>query len=58
MFDRNQAIVVDYKFGEQENPHDQQQVKKYLSLIQESGYKHANGYLWYIELNKIIPVND
>jgi ATP-dependent exoDNAse (exonuclease V) beta subunit len=57
MIDRDQAIVVDYKFGESENSHDQQQVKKYISLIQKLGYMHVTGYLWYIELNKIVPVS-
>jgi CRISPR/Cas system-associated exonuclease Cas4 (RecB family) len=56
MIDGEQAIVVDYKFGEQENPHDQRQVKKYMSLIRETGYQSIKGYLWYIELNKIVPV--
>ena len=56
MIDREQAIIVDYKFGEQENPHDLQQVKKYISLIRETGYQHVQGYLWYIELNKIYPI--
>jgi CRISPR/Cas system-associated exonuclease Cas4 (RecB family) len=56
MFDREQVIVVDYKFGEQENPHDRRQVNKYMTLIRESGYPHVTGYLWYIELNKITPV--
>jgi CRISPR/Cas system-associated exonuclease Cas4 (RecB family) len=56
MFDGDQAIVIDYKFGEKENPRDRQQVKKYISLIQEAGYQHVKGYLWYIELNKIVPV--
>ncbi|MDR0794906.1 MAG: UvrD-helicase domain-containing protein [Tannerella sp.] len=57
MFDNDQAIVVDYKFGDQENPHDRLQVKKYMSLIRESGYQHVQGYLWYIELNQIIEVH-
>ena len=57
MFDNEQVIVVDYKFGSQENLHDRQQVKKYMSLIQESGYQDVTGYLWYIELNKIVPVS-
>jgi ATP-dependent exoDNAse (exonuclease V) beta subunit len=56
MFDREQVIVVDYKFGEQENPHDRPQVKKYISLIRETGYPHVKGYLWYIALNKIVNV--
>ena len=56
MFDGDQALVVDYKFGETENPRDRQQVKKYISLIQEAGYQHVTGYLWYIELNRIVQV--
>ena len=56
MFDREQVIIVDYKFGEQENTHDRQQVKKYISLVRESGYPNVKGYLWYIEMNKIVPV--
>ena len=57
MFDGEQAIVVDYKFGEQEKPHDRQQVKKYMSLIHQSGYQHVKGYLWYIEVRKIVEVD-
>ena len=51
-----QAIVVDYKSGEKENPHDRQQVKKYMSLVQEAGYLQVTGFLCYIQLNKIVPV--
>jgi len=58
MFDSDQVIIVDYKFGAYENPHDRLQVNKYISLIRESGYPHVTGYLWYIELNKIVPVFD
>ena len=58
MLDGEQAFVIDYKFGDNENPHDRQQVKKYMSLVQESGYQHVTGYLWYIELHKIVPVID
>ena len=56
MLDGNHAIVVDYKFGAHENPQDQPQVKKYMSLIQQTGYLHITGYLWYIGLNKIVQV--
>ena len=56
MFNGEQAIVVDYKSGEKENPHDRQQVKKYMSLIQEAGYPCVTGYLCYIQLNRIVPV--
>ena len=57
MLDRDEAITVDYKFGEVESSRYQQQVKKYMSLLQESGYQHIKGYLWYVELNKIVEVD-
>jgi len=57
MIDGEQAVVVDYKFGEQEKPHDRQQVKKYMSLIHQLGFQHVKGYLWYIEIRKIVEVD-
>ena len=56
MIDNRQAFVVDYKFGENENPHDLQQIKKYISLIRESGYQYVTGYLLYIELHRIVRI--
>jgi len=56
IFDGEQTFVVDYKFGENENIQDQQQVRKYISLIRDSGFQQVKGYLWYIEQNRIISV--
>ncbi len=50
------AIVVDYKFGGKEDKRYPAQVRYYLKLIQEMGYKDIKGYLWYVELDKIEEV--
>lgn len=50
------VVVVDYKFGEKQNKRYTTQVRDYLKLIQQMGYKHITGYLWYVELDKIEEV--
>lgn len=57
MIDGEKVVVVDYKFGEHQDKRYQHQVKTYLKLIQKMGYEEVKGYLWYVELNKIDPVN-
>lgn len=52
-----QVVVVDYKFGEKEDKRHHSQVKNYLKLIRQMGYTEVEGYLWYVELNKIEAVN-
>lgn len=43
-----QAIVLDYKFGEQLPAH-RVQVKNYIQLIKNMGYSGVQGYLWYVD---------
>jgi ATP-dependent exoDNAse (exonuclease V) beta subunit len=50
------VVVVDYKFGEQKNAAFHRQVKKYLALIRQMGYRHVTGYLWYVERDEIETV--
>lgn len=51
------VVVVDYKFGEHPDKRYHSQVRNYLKLIREMGYEKVEGYLWYVELNKIEAVN-
>ncbi len=51
------VAVVDYKFGEKQSERHREQVKAYLGLIREMGYREVTGYLWYVELGKIASVN-
>lgn len=49
------ATVVDYKFGEKEREEYLQQVKKYMQLISEIGYK-TEGYVCYVSLGKVVTI--
>lgn len=46
------ATIVDYKFGEKESKTYQKQVKQYMNLIAEMGYK-TSGFVCYVTLGKV-----
>lgn len=52
----NEVVVIDYKFGQRKLKTHQAQVREYLRLIREMGYKTVSGYIWYVELGKIETV--
>ncbi len=54
----DQVVVVDYKFGLNRPASHQRQIREYMNLLQEMGYKHIEGYLWYISLDDIEPVTN
>lgn len=56
MIKGDEAIVVDYKFGERQLKSYHKQVEKYMQLIRKMGYKKVSGYLWYVELGEIQTV--
>lgn len=49
----NKAVVVDYKFGQIESRAYQKQIQMYCDLIRNMGYREVEGYLCYLELDKI-----
>jgi ATP-dependent exoDNAse (exonuclease V) beta subunit len=49
----NRVVVVDYKSGEQQKEFHHSQMKKYITLIRDMGYRQVEGYLWYITLNEM-----
>ncbi len=51
----DRIIVVDFKFGN-ENPAHSTQVRQYRDLLKEMGYPAAEGFLWYVDHNRIITV--
>jgi hypothetical protein len=51
----NRIIVVDFKFGT-ENPAHKTQVRHYRDLLGEMGYTGVEGFLWYVDQNRIITV--
>ena len=51
----NEAIVLDYKFG-QWNEHYTKQVGEYMEALRRMGYKSVRGYLWFARENKLVEV--
>ncbi len=52
----DQVVVVDYKFGSVEKKIYARQIGEYLRLIRGMGYKKVEGFLWYVELDRIEKV--
>ena len=55
IYDGRRMIVIDFKTG-RENEEHKDQVRGYVSLLKEMGYKNVEGYLWYIRHKQIIKV--
>ncbi|MDR1408488.1 MAG: UvrD-helicase domain-containing protein [Tannerella sp.] len=53
MIDGDKVTVVDYKFGEQKDARHLQQLKKYVALIRDMGYRTVAGYVWYVETDEM-----
>ena len=58
MFKEGKTILVDYKFGEQMMPSHRNQVRTYMKQLREMGQKEVRGFLWYVELEKVIAVEE
>lgn len=56
MIKDDEVIVVDYKFGELVESKYIKQVQRYVKTIRDMGYTHVRGYLFYVKLQKVIPV--
>ena len=56
MIKDDQVIVVDFKFGKPQATY-KQQVKEYMTLLNNMGYTHVRGYLWYVFNNELEEIN-
>ncbi|MBQ5844771.1 MAG: UvrD-helicase domain-containing protein [Alistipes sp.] len=52
MINGDEAVVVDYKFGEQSASY-LKQITEYCQLLKQMGYNKVKGYIWYIREAKI-----
>ena len=50
------TIVIDYKFGEQEEEKHHKQVKSYMEILKKMEEKEVEGFLWYVDLGIIKEV--
>jgi hypothetical protein len=53
IFKDGKTIIIDFKFGE-ENPHYPGQIDQYRHLLEDMGYKDIEGYIWYVDNDKIV----
>jgi len=56
LVNHNRAKIIDYKFGEQKEQHHKRQIKVYKDKLHQLGYKHVEGYIWYINQKEVITV--
>lgn len=55
---KGNAIVIDYKFGSEPRSGYMRQVKRYVNLLRQSGlYRTVSGRIWYVNLNRIDPID-
>ncbi|MCG8696653.1 MAG: Dna2/Cas4 domain-containing protein, partial [Bacteroidales bacterium] len=55
MIHDEQVVIVDYKTSKHEPAHEFQ-VKSYLKVVKEMGFKKVKGYLWYLMDDNIVEV--
>lgn len=54
MFSKDKTIIVDYKFGTNENPEYLVQMDNYFKICNELGFKNIETYIWYVSLKTVI----
>jgi ATP-dependent helicase/nuclease subunit A len=55
VFMDGRTVVIDFKFGEESDSYAGQ-VGQYKRLLNEMGYKGVEGYIWYVDSEKIVKV--
>ena len=53
----DEVHVIDYKFGEKQDAQYEKQVLQYMRQIKAMGHKSVKGFIWYVILDKIVPVS-
>ncbi|MFP4023686.1 MAG: UvrD-helicase domain-containing protein [Thiohalospira sp.] len=56
IYNQEKTVVIDYKFGEQEEEKHKKQVKSYMEMLQKMGNTNVEGYLWYVDLGNVVAV--
>ncbi|MCD7973176.1 MAG: UvrD-helicase domain-containing protein [Candidatus Azobacteroides sp.] len=56
MITDDEAIIVDYKFGEKEQRAYTKQLKDYGKLIQKMNYSQVHAFIWYVNLGIVEQV--
>ena len=57
IFNNEETIVIDYKTGKQSNAHAEQ-IIQYIKLLKNMNYPNVHGFLWYMQRNDIVKIED
>lgn len=58
MIKGERAIVVDYKFGSITAKSHIRQMREYMALLRQMGYRVVEGYVWYLSRSEIVSINE
>ena len=50
-----EAVVIDYKFGEEKSIY-KKQIADYMYTLKKMGYIDTKGYIWYVPTGKIVQI--
>ena len=53
----DRAVVVDYKFGDEQKSH-KVQISGYMQRLRAMGYGDVKGYVWYVPTGQIVEVEE
>ena len=56
IYNDEKTVVIDYKFGKVQETKHLSQIRQYMGYLSEMGYRHTEGYLWYVELDEVVQV--
>lgn len=56
MISDTETVVVDFKFGEIEDPKHRYQVFDYINTLKKMGYPNVRGYIWYFDHDGIVEL--
>ncbi|MDR0295483.1 MAG: UvrD-helicase domain-containing protein [Prevotellaceae bacterium] len=58
MLHGDKVEVLDYKFGDKEEPEYEKQLNSYIACLKAMGYVSVEGYLWYVNKGKVKRICD
>ncbi len=56
LLEGKKAIVIDYKFGEEEKTFYNKQMQNYTHFLKEMGYEDVEGKIYYVRLGKVVSI--
>ena len=56
MIDGSRVVIVDYKFGQNQDTKHSKQVVSYAEILRQMGYGDIQGFLWYVSREEVVRV--